>query len=106
VYNWGANGGGWASLAYGLTVVQTYARVAALNATKPMMLAEWASAEPTSGDPPGVTKGQWIIDAARSLAIQFPRVKAVVWFNRTGTPFALDSSSDSMAGAQTAFGGC
>src|SRR6266516_380600 len=86
--------------------VDAYNRLASLNADKPMMLAEWASAEPTSGDPPGVTKGQWIIDAARSLGDQFPRIKAVVWFNLTGTPFALDSSSDSLAGAQTAFGGC
>ena len=106
-YNWGAAGGGsWESLAQALSDVNVYDRLASLNPDKPMMLAEWASAEPTSDDPPGVTKGQWIIDAARSLAIQFPRIKAVVWFNLTGTPFALDSSSDSMAGAQTAFGGC
>jgi len=106
VYNWGANGGGWGSLAYGLTVVNTYARVAALNISKPMMLAEYASAEPVAADPPGVTKGQWILDAAAAMGIQFPRLQAAIWFSDTGTTFALDSSADSMAGAKTAFGGC
>ncbi len=106
-YNWGAAGGSnWESLAQALTDVNVYGRVASLTASKPMMLAEWASAEPTSGDPPGVTKGQWIIDAAQALATRFTRIAAVVWFSRTGSPFALDSSSDSVTGAHTAFGGC
>jgi hypothetical protein len=106
-YNWGAGGGStWESLAQALTDMSVYDRVASLNATKPIMLAEWASAEPTVGDPAGVTKGQWIIDAARALTAQFPRVRAVVWFSRTGSPFALDSSPDSLDGARTAFGGC
>src|SRR5260370_7534347 len=90
VYNWGSGGGGWASLAQGLTVVQTYARVASLNA-KPMMLAEWASAEPVAGDPAGVTKGQWTVDAASAMGSQFPRLKAAIWFNQEGTTFALHS---------------
>ncbi len=105
VYNWGSGGGGWASLAQGLTVVQTYARVASLNA-KPMMLAEWASAEPVAGDPAGVTKGQWTVDAASAMGSQFPRLKAAIWFNQEGSTFALDSSAGSLAGAATAFGGC
>jgi hypothetical protein len=105
VYNWGSGGGGWASLAQGLTVVQTYARVASLNA-KPMMLAEWASAEPIAGDPAGVTKGQWTIDAASAMGSQFPRLKAAIWFNQEGSTFALDSSAGSLTGAASAFGGC
>lgn len=106
VYNWGASGGGWASLSQGLTGTGIYARVTSLNATKPVMLAEWGSTEPGSGDPAGVTKGQWILDAAQSLATQFTRITAAVWFSDTGTPFALDSSSDSLSAARTAFGGC
>src|SRR5712692_5815683 len=52
VFNWGANGGGWASLSQGLADTGIYSRVASLNATKPMMLGEWASAEaPTLGSP-------------------------------------------------------
>jgi beta-mannanase len=106
VYNWGTAGGGWGTLAYGLTVVQTYARVAALNSTKPMMLAEWGSVEAGAGDPLGVTKSQWIVDAATALGAQFPRITAAIWFNASGTTWALDSSAGSMAGARTAFGGC
>jgi len=106
IYNWGANGGGWASLAQGLTAVQTYSRVASLNASKPMMLAEYGSAERVAGDPAGVTKGQWIIDAAAAMGSKFPRLKAAIWFNQEGTTWALDSSSSSLSGARKAFGGC
>ena len=106
VYNWGAAGGGWASLSSALgSMTNVYTRVAGLS-TKPMMLAEWASAEPVAGDPPGVTKGQWIIDAAGAIGSQFPRLKAVIWFNDVGSKFALDSSANSLAGAGSAFGGC
>ena len=103
VYNWGANGGGWGTLSAGLA--GTYSKLAGMS-SKPMMLAEWASAEPVAGDPAGVTKGQWIIDAASAIATQFTRLKAVVWFSPTGGPFALNSSADSIAGAASAFGGC
>jgi hypothetical protein len=106
VYNWGANGGGWASLAQGLTVVQTYSRVASLSSTKPMMLAEYASAEPVPGDPAGVTKGRWIIDAGTAMAGKFPRLRAAIWFNQEGSTFAIDSSANAISGARTAFGGC
>jgi beta-mannanase len=104
VYNWGAAGGGWASLSSALgSMTNVYTRVAGLS-NKPMMLAEWASAEPVAGDPLGVTKGQWIIDSAAAMVSQFPRLKAVIWFNQ-GT-FALNSSANSQAGAAIAFGGC
>jgi hypothetical protein len=106
VYNWGAAAGGWASLASALgSMTNIYTRIAGLS-NKPMMLAELASAEPVAGDPAGVTKGQWIIDAARAMGTQFLRVKAAIWFNREGSTFALDSSPGSLAGAGTAFGGC
>ncbi len=106
VYNWGAAAGGWASLASALgSMTNIYTRVAGLS-NKPMMLAEWASAEPVAGDPAGVTKGQWIVDAAGAMASQFPRLKAAIWFNQEGSTFALDSSAGALAGAGTAFGGC
>jgi hypothetical protein len=105
-YNWGSTWGSWEPLAQVLSDVHVYNRLAALNATKPMMLAEWASAEPVAGDPPGVSKGQWIVDAVQALANQFPRVTSIVWFSATGTTFALDSSAGSIAGARTAWGGC
>jgi hypothetical protein len=73
-----------------------------------MMLAEWASSEPVAGDPAGVTKGQWILDAAQALVTQFPRITAAVWYSEPSLPsqLQLDSSADSLAGARTAFGGC
>jgi len=106
VFNWGANGGGWASLSQGLADTGIYSRVASLNATKPMMLGEWASAEATPSDPAGVSKSQWILDAASALGSTYTRITAVIWFNPAGSTFALDSSPASLAAANTAFGGC
>jgi hypothetical protein len=71
-----------------------------------MMLGEWASAEATPSDPAGASKSQWILDAAQALAGTYTRITAVIWFNWSGSPFALDSSSASLAAANTAFGGC
>jgi beta-mannanase len=105
VFNWGSAGGGWASLSQGLNATGVYTKLAALSA-KPLMLAEWSSAEAGPTDPPGAAKGQWILDAAQSLPTEFPRITAVVWFSWTNTPFALDSSPASLSAAATAFGGC
>src|ERR1700674_1847071 len=105
VYNWGAAAGMWESLAQLLSDQQIYTKLSGMS-SKPMMFAEWGSAEPVAGDPAGVTKGQWIIDSASSIANQFTRIKAVVWFSENGTPFALNSSANSISGASTGFGGC
>jgi beta-mannanase len=105
VFNWGSAGGGWASLSQGLNATGVYSKLTALSA-KPLMLAEWSSAEAGPTDPPGAAKGQWILDAAQSLPTEFPRITAVVWFSWTNTPFALDSSPASLSAATTAFGGC
>jgi glycosyl hydrolase family 26 len=105
VYNWGHAAGTWESLTQLLSDMQIYNKLAALS-SKPMMFAEWGTAEPVAGDPAGVTKGQWIIDSAQALGSQFTRIKAVVWFSENGGVFALDSSSNSLAGAKTAFGSC
>jgi glycosyl hydrolase family 26 len=105
VFNWGAAGGGWASLSQGLDATQVYTRLASLS-TKPIMLGEWASAEATPGDPAGASKSQWILDAAQALASTYTRITTVIWFSWAGSPFALDSSSASLAAANTAFGGC
>jgi beta-mannanase len=105
VYNWGAAGGGWASLSQGLDATQVYSRLAALS-SRPIMLAEWASTEAGPGDPAGASKSQWILDAAQAIASKYTRITAAVWFSPSGTPFALDSSPASIAAAKTAFGGC
>src|SRR5205814_3651051 len=81
-----------------------YSRIAGLS-NKPIMLAEWGSREATSADPAGVTKAQWIKDAAQALTTMFTRIKAVVWFSYS-TTFPIDSSAASMAAALAAFGGC
>jgi hypothetical protein len=107
IYNWAAQGGSpWSSLAAGLTAGAgggIYARLAALS-TKPLMLPEWASPEPSGVEIGVYTKGQWIKDAATALATQFPRIMAAIWFSKTATTWALDSSPDSLAGAKAAFG--
>jgi hypothetical protein len=105
------NGQTWASLADLLTVdsnpANIYQHLAELN-KKPIMLAEWASSEPGPNDPKGVTKGQWIIDAADALITQFRRIRAVVWFDEPNgsNQLQLDSSTDSLQAARRAFGGC
>lgn len=86
-YNWGTTQpwSAWASLA---EVLQpSYASVAALS-QKPMLLAETASAE-QGGD-----KAQWIRQAfLADLPRQFPRIRAVVWFDfQKETAWPVDSS--------------
>ncbi len=71
-----------------------------------MMLGEWASTEATSSDPAGVSKSQWILDAAAALGSTYTRIAAVIWFNSAGSTFALDSSPASLAAANSGFGGC
>jgi beta-mannanase len=75
-----------------------YARLTALNALKPVMLAEWASVEQ------GGSKAQWILNAAAALPAQFPRVRAAVWFSQDKSQLALTSSAAALSAARTAFG--
>src|SRR5258708_16161924 len=98
VFNWGAAGGGWASLSAGLDATHVYARLASLTA-KPMMLGEWASAEATPSDPAGASKSQRILDAAQALAGTYTRIPAVSGVNWSGTPFPPDRSPPSAAAA-------
>jgi beta-mannanase len=105
IFNWGAAGGGWASLSQGFEATHVYSRLAALS-SKPMMLAEWASAEATPSDPSGASKSQWILDAAQAISTTYTRITAVIWFSWAGSTFALDSSPTSLSAANTAFGGC
>jgi hypothetical protein len=95
VYNFG--GQKWGSLASLLNGV--YSRVLKLPGGKPVVLAEWASAE-AGGD-----KAEWILDAAKTIPVTFPRIRAVIWFdqnNSPGTQWAMDTSSRALA-AQKVF---
>ena len=98
VYNFGTTQpwSSWQPLGFLLQL--DYTRLTALSATKPLMLAEMASVEQ------GGSKAAWIQNAAATLGSQFPRVQAAVWFSRSGTGLALDSSATALAAARAAFG--
>jgi beta-mannanase len=98
VYNWGTTQGwsSWQQLSVILRLA--YARLTALNPTKPLMLAEWASVEQ------GGSKAQWILNAAAALRTQFPRVRAAVWFSEDNSQLALNSSASAITAARAAFG--
>jgi hypothetical protein len=75
---------------------KTYYALQALAPSKPIMIAEVASTEV------GGSKPEWITDALlRALPENFPKIKAVVWFNWNvrGIDWAIESSAD----AQKAF---
>ncbi len=84
-YNWGSTEPpGWQSFAkiFGLS----YSALAALT-TKPMMIAETASAE-AGGD-----KASWTREILTVLPAQMPRVRALVWFDQDKeTDWRIDSS--------------
>jgi PA14 domain/Glycosyl hydrolase family 26/CARDB len=90
-YNWGTTNttsGGWRTLSSMLTA-SAYSDYAA---TKPIMLAETASAES------GGNKDQWIYDLGTTIKTSFPSVEAVLWFDKTGssTEWPVDSSSPAL----------
>jgi mannan endo-1,4-beta-mannosidase len=72
----------------------SYNAVLNVAPNKPMMLAQWASIEAGDG---GTKKAAWITDAlTRQLPINFPKIKAVVWFNWQETPaktYLIESST-------------
>jgi hypothetical protein len=74
----------------------TYATLTRIS-SKPVMISEVASVEnPFSGQ----SKADWILQGfLTDIPQAFPRVKAVLWFNRTGTlgqTFTVDSSPPSL----------
>jgi beta-mannanase len=72
-YNWGG-WGRWRSFARLFRT--SYDRLVALG-PQPVMIAETASAEA------GGNKARWITDAfTRTIPDQFPRVRALIWFNQ------------------------
>jgi hypothetical protein len=90
-YNYGPSlGDPWTSL---LNVFQgSYKAITALT-SKPLMIAETASAEA------GGSKASWIIRAfLTDIPNSLPRVRAVVWFNRVKeTDWRVNSSAASLA---------
>lgn len=76
-YNWGTNPqrpDGWKS--FSEVFSSTYSQLGALSPSKPIMIAETSSTEY------GGSKAAWIKDMLTvQLPQNFPRVKAVLWFN-------------------------
>lgn len=89
----------------------TYDQLTQLAPAKPVMIAEFASSE--DGGPlgrPG-SKAAWIKDAFQTqLPKNFPRIKAVVWFNWNDRDPLLDwpieSSQSSIDAFSGSIGGC
>lgn len=89
-YNGGpALGHSWLSFAQVFT--PSYKILAAMT-NKPLMIAETASAEV------GGNKADWIRQGFQALPVQFPRVRAVIWFNEDKeTDWRVNSSMESLA---------
>ena len=78
----------------GITYLKnSYSALVTVAPSKPMMLGEWASVEAGDG---GTKKAAWIRDAlVTQIPSNFPRIKAVVWFNwdvDTGKTYPIESS--------------
>jgi len=82
---------------YAGTPYDSYQQLLDLAPAKPIMLGEWASAEARDG---GAQKAAWIRDALeQQIPNNFPRIRAVVWYNRNNTPdrtWVVESSSPSI----------
>jgi beta-mannanase len=86
-YNWGS-AGVWQSFSSVMSGI--YAGLASKN--KPIMIAETSSSE-TGGD-----KSAWIAGVVPSLKGSFPAIKALVWFDVSGSPdWRFDSSPAALA---------
>jgi hypothetical protein len=60
----------------------TYRELERVAPAKPVMIAEFASAEYLGDPDPNISKALWIQDALQvQIPHHFPRVKAIVWFN-------------------------
>jgi hypothetical protein len=82
----------------------SYQEILAVAPTKPIMLGEFASLEAGDG---GAKKATWITDALMTqLPINFPKIKAIVWFNWDDNnpvyTFPIESSQASIDAFATA----
>ena len=96
-YNWGTSmpGSTWRSFTQTFTDFYRWAE----HRPKPLMIAEFGSAEGPAG-----AKGTWLRQAASALQASFPRIKAVVYFNSVHPNFGyvfnwtVTSSRSALAG--------
>jgi hypothetical protein len=91
-YNPGTSQPGFKWASFDALMQATYDDLTALNADKPVMIAEFASAE-VGGD-----KAAWIADAYRQIKTRYSRVKAACWFHvNKETNWRIDSSPSTLA---------
>jgi hypothetical protein len=86
-------------------LLNTYQSILDIAASKPIMLAEFGSKEDATD---GQRKAEWLTDALMAqLPVNFPKIKAAVYFNWNTTTDPTDPDSsiviESSAAAQTAF---
>ncbi|HEX9117465.1 MAG TPA: glycosyl hydrolase [Anaerolineae bacterium] len=99
-YNWGPNypsNGGWIS--FNNLYSRSYGELNTLAPAKPIMISEYASTEN------GGSKAAWITDTmSTQLPANFPKVKAVVWYNRSadGMDWPIESSASATSAYATA----
>jgi hypothetical protein len=100
-YNWGGEYWGWQT--FNQIFAPAYAAIVAVT-SKPIIIAEWASAEAVSGvDPPGVSKAAWITDAFNQLLSgNYAQIQYEVWFNQQPSDNP-DWQINSSAAAEAAF---
>jgi hypothetical protein len=88
-YNNGTSISYWQS--FSALFAQSYSELAGLT-SRPMMIAETASAEQGAG------KAAWIESIPQVIATTMPRVRALIWFNRNKeTDWRVNSSATSLA---------
>lgn len=93
-YNWGTlyNTADWTSIWESFTEVFRYSYdTFAARTSKPFIVSETASTES------GGNKGDWIRNAYGQVAIRFPRITSITWFNvNKETDWRINSSAGSL----------
>ena len=94
-YNWaGADGSPWYS--FEEVFGKSYDEILGVAPTKPLMISEFAS------DERGGSKAQWIRDIRTVVPTRFPKIKALIWFNKDqdGAFWKIDSSASALQAYQ------
>ncbi len=94
-YNWGTSQS-WSSWqTFDQVYQQSYAQLQAINASKPMMIGEFASSE-KGGD-----KAAWVTDALKRIPAGYPQIRMIFWFNlNKETDWRINSSDASLKAFQ------
>jgi hypothetical protein len=82
------------------TSKNSYQEITALAPDKPVMIGETGSIEYGDG---GAKKGQWMRDMLADIPTQFPRIKALVYFNWNDNNPSLTWPIESSSGSQNGF---